>query len=251
MASYQVRGARVAQQPNSHSRWYMAADRKPAPRHVRGSRTIAQLAAELGSTPDEILQIAKRHRVWAKSANTVLRPAEVSSLREFYAFETLRQRVRDKWRRESLPEQCPEWARGPVATAEGEEAFASLGLPPPKARRVGTSARPKRARADEPELTGTAKFVKERWPRYSVEMARATARAWADAMVTGTDVIKWLSAGLQPDDAELAARLAELVVKPDLLQVSVHGRTVLSRIADDGAYPEDVARLLRTARLID
>ena len=61
---------------------------------------------------------------------------------------------------------------------------------------------------------------------------------------------KWLDAGLEPTEAALAARLAELNVRPEMLRAQVHGRTVLSRLRDDSAFPEDIARLLSNADLM-
>ena len=69
-------------------------------------------------------------------------------------------------------------------------------------------------------------------------------------MIESGDVTKWLDAGLRPTEAVLAARFAELHVKPEMLRAQVHGRTVFSRLRDDSVYPEDIARLLSNAGLL-
>lgn len=224
--------------------------RIPPPSRVGGSCAIGRLADELHTSTDVLLDLAKRFHVWARTSDTVLRPAEADKLRDAYMAEVRRQKVMDDWQEKSRQDAVPGFLLGPIDNHDHEDAavFRNLGLPVPKNRRPRRYPRPK-----PPELValvGTAKDIRARWSGLSAESAVAFARQWADAMIESGDVIRWLDAGLEPAEAQFAARLAELHVKPDMLIAQIHGRTVLSRFRDDSAFPEDIARLLSNVGLL-
>ena len=228
----------------------MGRQRCSPPSKVYGSCAISQLADELGTSADVLLDLAKRHHVWARTQSSVLRPAEADKLRHAYKVEVRRQQVLDDWRKKSRQDAVPVFLQGPVDHHAHEDAtiFRNLGLPVPKHREPRRYPGPKHP---EPiALVGTAGEIQARWPGVSAESAAVFARQWANAMIESGDVTKWLDAGLEPTEAALAARLAELHVKPEMLLAQVHERTVLSRLRDDSAYPKDIARLLSNAGLL-
>jgi len=225
----------------------MGRQRCSPPSKLPGSCAISQLADELGTSADVLLDLAKRHHVWAKTQITILRPAEADKLRDAYNAQIWRQQVLDEWRKESRQDAVPGFLEGPIDHHAHEDATIrrNLGLPVSKPRELHRYPRPKRPAPIA--LVGTAREIQTRRPGMPAESAAEFANEWASAMIESGDVTKWLDAGLEPTEAALAARLAELNVKPEMLRAQVHGRTVLSRLRDDSAFPEDIARLLSNA----
>ncbi len=185
---------------------------------------VCDLAEELGVTSEEVLELARSRNVWVKTPTSKIRKSEAEMLRVLWQ---VRKRVRENFVR-------PEPIDPEVAAIRH-----NLGV----TRRVHVRQPTPTVRAAP--LTGTAGAAVRRWPRISEKSARQIALEWtARHLFDDKEAAAWWRAGVTEDDAELAATLANLGIRPDHLPVKIRGETVLYRLRD-GVAPEQIRRLLR------
>ena len=218
------------------------------PEHVhtrrrRQSETrVRDLAHELGTTSDEILDLARSRNIWVRSPETKISKDNADILRAFWR---LRKQVRDHWAEERRTETPTFLAGGtPVDDDPGLATIrAELGVRVPRVSRP----RQPRPRVSSEPLTGTAAATVKRWPCISPEYARHIAAEWTGRhWFTETEAAAWWRAGrLGADDAELAAVLRDLGIRPEHLSMMIRGETIRYRLLDGNVPPEHVARLLR------
>jgi hypothetical protein len=210
--------------------------RRPVPDQVNPRRRrrsdirVCDLANELSASSDEILQLARNRHVWAKSPNTKIRIADADHLRLVW-------HTRRAVRQQSAEEYASR-------DQEAEAIRRNLGLPAGHHSRL-----PGPADRSGP-LTGTAACAARHWPGLSKKAAQQIAADWTGLhLLDDAEAAAWWRAGLTRGEAELAATLTTLGIKPSHLRLTIRRETMLYRLRD-GLAPEQVVRLLRNEGLL-